>query len=100
MSVRDEHVPANFALRNRTSTEGTPAIHVPREPITSLPMPRGSCCHIYLYGIPNGGRQPSVALGATARRLGDMAQLIIGNSLTGAWRRAVMALLEAPQHEI
>ncbi len=29
-----------------------------------------------------------------------MAQLIIGNSLTDAWRRAVEALLDAPHHEI
>lgn len=29
-----------------------------------------------------------------------MAQLITGNSLTDAWRRAVIALLDAPQHEI
>jgi thymidylate synthase len=29
-----------------------------------------------------------------------MAQLITGNSLTHAWRKAVIALLDAPQHEI
>src|SRR5689334_3596734 len=28
-----------------------------------------------------------------------MAQLITGNSLTDAWRRAIVALLDAPQHE-